>query len=62
MTELSINVTDLESGEIKNVDTSGYLLLYLERDKIKMMGKMNLKTLAPMLTKIALEKLANEVR
>ena len=58
MSELIISITDRETGEIKNVDTAGYLLLYLDQEKIKMQGKLDVKVLAPILTRIALEKLS----
>jgi len=57
MSNFSIKVTDIETGEVRNIDTDGYLLLVLEQGKIKMSGKMDIKALAPILTKIALEKL-----
>lgn len=58
MSELNIKITEIETGETKNIDTVGYLLIYMDgNDKIKMDGRMGLKVLAPILTKIALEKL-----
>ena len=57
MAELNIKITDTETGETKEIVTSGYLILYMVNDTIKMSGKMDIKALAPILTKIALEKL-----
>ncbi len=58
MAKIEIRVTDPESGESKTIETEGYLLFRLEGDKIRMSGKMDIKALAPILTRIALEKLA----
>ena len=58
MSEITIKITEIETGETKNVDTEGFLLLYLDGQKIKMQGKLDIKVLAPILTKIALEKLS----
>ena len=58
MSELNIRITENSTGENKDISTEGYLILYLVDDKIKMQGKMDLKVLAPILTKIALEKLS----
>lgn len=56
MTE--IKITDTETGETKNFDTDGFLLLYLNKEKIQMQGNMDIKALYPILTRIALEKLS----
>ena len=54
-----ITILDSESGKEENLSTDGFLLLYLdEHAKIRMIGKMDIKVLAPILTKIALEKLS----
>ena len=53
---IDIYIKNTELGTTNNVSTSGYLLLYLDGETIKMDGKMSLKAIAPILTKIALEK------
>ena len=58
MSKLNIKVTDVETGETKELDTEGFLLLYLEQEQIKMQGKLGLKSLTPILTKIVLERLS----
>ena len=59
MSKLSIQITDKETGNIDNLDTTGYLLLYLsENEKVKITGKLDMSALAPILTRIALEKLS----
>ena len=55
---INIQISDIDSGSQDNVSTDGYLLLYLEKDRIHMKGKMDMKAIAPILTKIALEKLS----
>ena len=57
MSELEIKITDKETGETESVDTTGFLLLYLKQEKIKMQGRLDLKSLAPILTRIVIEKL-----
>jgi len=55
---IHIKVTDMETGEDKELDTDGYLLLTLDKDNnVKMQGKLGIKALSPILTKIVLEKL-----
>ena len=58
MSNFSIKVTDIETGEVRDIDTDGYLLLTLEQGKIKMQGKMDIRALTPILTRLALEKLS----
>ena len=41
----------------ETVETDGFLILYLENNKIKMKGQMDIRTLTPVLTKIILEKM-----
>jgi len=54
-------VTDIkiiEQNSIeKNINTTGYLILYLEGEKVRFVGNMDIRALTPILTKIALEKL-----
>lgn len=57
MAKLSIRTTDLENGDVNTIETNGAVLLYMEGDKLKILGKIDLAELAPLLTKIALEKL-----
>ena len=58
MSKLNIRIIDNDSGETEEVDCEGYLLLYLKGEKIKIQGKLDMKTLAPILTRIALEKMS----
>ena len=57
MTKLNILITDRETNKRDEFDATGYLLIILDNDKINLTGRMDLKTLAPILTKILLEKL-----
>lgn len=57
MTKLYIQITDQENGSVDVVHTNGAVLLYLEENKIKVLGKIDIAELAPLITKIALEKL-----
>ena len=59
MAELIIKITDAETGETQEIDnTDGFLLLYMGKDnRIKMTGKLDMKALAPILLKLAMEKI-----
>ena len=57
MAKLNILVADKETGKRDEYETTGFVLILLDNDKINLTGRMDLKTLAPMLTKILLEKL-----
>ena len=46
--------------EIIDIKTNGYLLLYLSGEKIKTSGDIELKALAPLLMKGALERLVGK--
>ena len=54
-----INIFNETTPDKKDVEieTNGYLILYLVNDKIKMTGAMDIVALSPILTKIVLEKL-----
>ena len=60
MTEIKI-IEDSSGANIgrneKTVSTNGYLILYLEGEKVRFVGNMDIRALTPILTKIALEKL-----
>ena len=60
MTKFEIKITDMETEEVRDIDTDGYLLLSLEQSKVKISGKMDLSALAPILTRIALEKMSQK--
>jgi len=47
---------DTPQQEEKQFPTDGYLLLYLEEDKVKSAGDIELKALAPLFLKLAVEK------
>ena len=57
MSKLEINIVNTENGNRDLIETDGFILLYLKGDKIKTHGSIDLGALAPVLTKIALERL-----
>ena len=59
MTEKVIISVSKNNQEISRIETDGYLILYLEGDKIKSIGDIELKALAPIIMKLAMEKLAH---
>ena len=58
MAKLSIQIRDNESGKLEQFDTSGCILIYLEQENIRTHSNISIQTLAPILTRIALERLA----
>ena len=56
MTEI-ITITK-NDGTREDIDTDGYILLYLEGDKIVATGNIGLKALAPIIMKYTMEKLS----
>ena len=57
MAEVTISVKDDQGVIDEVITTDSYLILYLEKDKIKASGDISLKSLAPYLMKSAIEKL-----
>ncbi len=51
--------TDGKSDTIETISTGGYAILYLVGDKIRVVGDIDLKAMAPLLMKLAMDKLAN---
>ena len=58
--EITINVKSSRevSPPAQYISTNGYLLLYLENDRVKTSGNIDLKALTPILTKIVLERMS----
>lgn len=56
---IKIIVQKDDASNPENVITDGFLLLFMENDKIKMRGQMDIKALTPILTKILLEKITH---
>ncbi len=46
-----------ETGHVEKVESDGVIVLYLEQGKVQIRGKIDMATLAPMLTKLFLEKM-----
>ena len=55
MIKITIQRDDTTNPE--TILTDGFLLLLMENDKIKMKGQMSMQALAPILTKLVLEKM-----
>ena len=56
MIELTLH--DTKTGVVEKTDTEGCLILYFDTDSnIKTLGKINLKALTPILTKVIMEKM-----
>ena len=53
--ETLINIRKGE--EITDIRTNGFLLLYMENDRIKSCGDIELKALAPLLMRVAMQKM-----
>ena len=48
-----------DKQEVIDITTNGYLLLYLKGDKVKTSGDIELRALAPLLMKAAMEKMTD---
>lgn len=58
MGKLEIQIHDLEKAETETVNTDGCLLVYLESaNKVKVVGKFDMRTLGPILAKFLMEKI-----
>lgn len=57
MSKYHIQVRDEDTGQTDLVDTDGIVLLYLEQGKIKIIGKIELSEIGPLLAKFLVEKL-----
>ena len=57
MPKYHIQILDTETNQIDRIETNGIVLLYLEQGKVKVIGKVELSELAPLLVKLAMEKL-----
>jgi len=55
---LDITVTNVTSGATKKVQTDSCVILYLDADRIKITGDIDLKALAPIIMKFAMEKMS----
>ena len=56
---MSKNTVIIEKQGIVNqtISTDGFLVIYINEDKINFAGEIDLKSLTPMLTKLVLERL-----
>ena len=52
--------TDGKSDTIETIGTGGYALFYLIGDTIKVIGDLDLKALAPLIMKIAMERMTKQ--
>ena len=59
MTDKIIISVTKNNQEISRIETSSYLILHLQGDKIKTVGDIELKDLAPIIMKLAMEKLSH---
>ena len=60
MPKYQIQIKDAETNQTDLVETDGVVLLYLEQGKLKVIGKIEIAELAPLLMKLAMEKLASK--
>ena len=56
-TEIRI-VRQVDGYVTENIETDGFLLLYMKDDTIKMTGHMDIRALTPILTKVLMEKIS----
>ena len=58
MSNIEIKILKKDEGQQEVIETDGYLIMYIENDRIKMTGTMGLRTITPILTKLVLEKMS----
>jgi len=57
---MSIEIEVKQDGAIEQaVETTGYILMYLDGNLVKVKGNMSLKSLAPIITKMVMDKFAS---
>ncbi len=49
--------TEGKQDTLENIGTGGYALFYLVGDNIKVVGDLDLKSLAPLIMKLAMERM-----
>jgi len=55
---LEITIHDIETQESETISTDGCLVLYFDKNSnIRTSGKINLKAVTPLISKVILEKL-----
>ena len=52
-----MDITTNDNNVISTVHTDGYLLLYIDGNKVKMTGNLDIKALTPLVTKVLMEKM-----
>lgn len=55
----NITITIANGKQSDIITTSGYLLIHLSGEEFKFSGSLNVKDLAPLLLKIAMDKMSN---
>ena len=58
MSKFTIEIRDNDTGQTNTIPADGYLLLYLAADKVKFTGEMDIRSLGPVIAKIALERMS----
>jgi len=53
---IKITIENETGHENKSVETDGYILFYLEKDKIKSSGNIEMRALAPLILQAAMKK------
>lgn len=54
----NIHITVTKNDKQDQYDTNGYLLVYMAGEEFKFAGTLELKALAPLLLKLAMEKMS----
>lgn len=57
--KLEVVVTDTETCKTEKISTDGLLLLYLDGEKIRMIGRLEMKVLTPLIMKAMVDKMKN---
>ena len=58
MPKYLVQVSETDTGKSERIESDGVVVLYLEQGKLKVIGKVELSTVAPYLIQLAMQKLA----
>ena len=57
MPNIEITIIKKDENNKETIETDGFLLFFMEDNKIRMQGQMDFRTLTPLLTKVILERM-----
>ena len=59
MSNIEITIIKKDENCKETIETDGFLLFFMEDNKIRIKGQMDIRTLTPLLTKVILERMTS---